>query len=280
VIDFAAMGSWLFIPWFRVNAWTVDVPFREREFVIEPFFALVVAGLAVGYLVALLFAKQHGRPVQLTMSLALYLVVFSFPISYLLNGLLYDPELFFSVISRPSEIPSARLGWSMFGGIAGTLAGAWAWKWRHKASILYVGDSFAFAGPFGWAIGRVGCFVTHDHPGLESDFFLAIADFPVGVPPYEARHDLGLYDVLIMGTLAVAFLILSRKPRKPGFYVGWLAVLYAPCRFFFDFLRLPASEGGDIRYAGLTPAQYGSVLLLIAGALVLRRVARSNLSPS
>ncbi|MGB5210340.1 MAG: prolipoprotein diacylglyceryl transferase family protein, partial [Gammaproteobacteria bacterium] len=114
----------------------------------------------------------------------------------------------------------------------------------------------------------------------KTDFFLAVADFQAGTPPYEPRHDLGLYDVLIMAAIAVIFLILSRKPRKPGLYVGLLPVLYAPCRFLLDFLRAPVSEGGDIRYAGLTPAQYGSVALLVAGVLVLRRVARSHAVPS
>jgi phosphatidylglycerol:prolipoprotein diacylglycerol transferase len=280
MIESVPMAFWLFIPWFRVNPWVLDVPFRDRELVVQPFLALVVAALVVGYAVALLFAKRHGRPLDLTMSLALYLVVFAFPISYLLNGLLYDPERFFSVVSHPSEIAGARLGWSMYGGIVGTLVGAWAWKWRHKASILEVGDAFAFAGPFGWSIARVGCFLTHDHPGRTTDFFLAVADFQTGAPPYEPRHDLGLYDVVVMVAIAVVFLVLSRKPRKPGFYVGLLPVLYAPCRFLLDFLRAPLSEGGDIRYAGLTPAQYGSVLLLVAGALVLRRVAKSDAAAS
>ena len=280
VIDSARMASWLFIPWVRVNAWVIDVPFRDRELVIEPFCAFVVAGLVLGYGVALLFAKNHGRSLELTMGLALYLVVFGFPISYLLNGLFYDPERFFSVISNPAEIPKARLGWSMYGGIVGILLGAWAWRWRHKASILQIGDAFAFAGPFGWATARVGCFLTHDHPGRKTDFFLAVADFQTGSPPYAPRHDLGLYDVLVIGAIAVAFLVLSRKPRKPGFYVGLLPALYAPCRFMLDFLRAPVSEGGDIRYAGLTPAQYGSVLLLVAGVLVLRRVAKSDVAPS
>lgn len=274
------MTSQLFISWFRVDPWVIQIPFREHELVLHPFAVLVIAALVVGYGVAIAFAKKHGRPVQLTMSLALYLVAFSFPISYLLNGLLYQPDKFFSVISHPSEIAGARLGWSMYGGIAGTLVGAWVWRWRHKASILQIGDAFAFAGPFGWSIARVGCFVTHDHPGHKTDFFLAVADFQSGMPPYEARHDLGLYDVLVLGGITVAFLLLARKPRKPGFYVGLLPVLYAPCRFLLDFLRAPVSEGGDIRYAGLTPAQYGSMLLLVAGVLVLRRVSKSDAAPT
>ncbi len=274
------MASCLFIPWFRASPWVLDVPFRDRELVVEPFVVLIIAALVVGYAVALLFAKQHGRPLDLTMSLAFYLVLFSFPFSYVLNAAFYVPEEFRNLVRYPAELFRAGLGWSMYGGIIGTLVGAWVWKWRHKASILEVGDAFAFAGPFGWSIARLGCFLTHDHPGRTTDFFLAIADFQAGTPPYEPRHDLGFYDVLVMGTIAVVFIVLSRKPRKPGFYVGLLPVLYAPCRFLLDFLRAPVSEGGDIRYAGLTPAQYGSVLLLIAGAVVLRRVAKSDAAPS
>ncbi|MDH3846100.1 MAG: prolipoprotein diacylglyceryl transferase [Myxococcales bacterium] len=274
------MVAQLFIPWFRAKPWVLDVPFRDRDLVLQPFAVSVIAALVVGYAVALFFARRQDRPLDLTMSLALYLVLFSFPISYVLNGLLYQPGKFFEVLLRPSEIADAELGWSMYGGIIGTIAGAWVWKWRHKASILEVGDAFAFAGPFGWSIARVGCFVTHDHPGRVSDFWLAVADYQVGSPPYEARHDLGLYDVLILVAIAVTFVALSRRPRKPGFYVGLLPVLYAPCRFLLDFLRAPLSEGGDIRYVGLTPAQYGSVLLLVAGVVVLRHVAKTDAAPS
>jgi hypothetical protein len=81
------MGFSLFVPWFRVYPWVLEVPFRDHDLVIQPFVAFVVAALIVGYAVALLFANKHGRPVDLTMSLALYLVAFSFPISYILNGL-------------------------------------------------------------------------------------------------------------------------------------------------------------------------------------------------
>lgn len=268
----------LFIPWFQLGPWVLELPFAERQFVLYPFSAFVIGALVVGYVVALLFAKTHGRSIPLTMSLAAYLVVFSFPISYLLNGLLYEPTRFFSLVASPRDIPNARLGWSMYGGIVGTVVGAWVWRWRKKASILKIGESFAFGGPFGWTVARAGCFVTHDHPGKPTDFFLAVADFRAGSPPYVPRHDLGLYDMMVLGIISLTFLLLARRPRPTGFYVGLLPVLYAPCRFALDFLRAPLSEGGDIRYAGLTPAQYGSVLLLLGGIAVMRRVTKNESS--
>lgn len=274
------MATQLLIPWFVAEPWVVQLPFRDRALVLHPFAVSVIAALFVGYVAAILFARKHNRPVDLTLKLALYLVAFSFPISYLLNGLFYQPDEFFDVIARPSEIAGAGLGWSMYGGIIGAIVGALVWKWRHKASILEIGDTFAFAGPFGWTIARLGCFVTHDHPGRVSDFFLAVADYRVGSPPYQPRHDLGLYGAIVLTLVAIAFAVLNRKPRKPGFYVGLLPILHAPARFILDFLRAPAAEGGDLRYAGLTPAQYGAVILFVAGMWVMRRVAQSDAAPS
>ncbi|MFZ1865422.1 MAG: prolipoprotein diacylglyceryl transferase family protein [Polyangiales bacterium] len=266
------MAARLFIPWFRLGPWTLQPPFLPWEVTIDPFSAFSLGALGVGLIVASLFAERYGRSLDLTLELGIYLIAFSFPTGYLLNGLLYQPERFFYLLRHPSAFGEVHLGLSMYGGIVGTLLGAWVWKWRTKASILEIGDSFAFGGPCGWTLARAGCFVTHDHPGRESDFFLAVADFRTGAPPYVARHDMGLYDMIVLGAIAVTFLFLGRTRRPAGFYVGLLPLLYAPSRFLLDFLRAPASEGGDIRYAGLTPAQYGSMLLLLSGIAVMQRI--------
>ena len=269
----------LFIPWFEVGPWVVDLPFRQRQIVLEPFAVLVLLASVVALAVALLFARRHGRSVDLTLNLAVYLVAFGYPISYLFNGLFYSPDQFFRLVQRPTQVLDLRLGWSMYGGVLGAAVGAWVWKWRAKGSILEVGDGFAFATPFAWAVARVGCFVTHDHPGRVTDFALAVADFRAGAPPYEPRHDLGLYDGMVFAVLAVVFLVLARRPRPKGFYIAALPLLYAPCRFLLDFLRAPPAEGGDLRYAGLTPAQYGSVVLVAFGALLMQRLIKRSPAP-
>lgn len=264
------------IPWFTLGPWAVKLPWGDAEVLIAPFEASVILALVVGVVAAKRFARTHGRSVAATMDLAVYLVFFSFPASWILNGVFYEPDLFKYVLHHPSEILEVRLGWSSYGGIVGCILGAWVWKWRTGGSILRVGDSAAFAGPFGWSVARVGCFVTHDHPGIVSSFPLAVADYQVGTPPYEARHDLGLYEGLVFVAIAAVFLILSRKQRPDGFYVAALPLLYNPLRFCLDFLRASPSEGGDIRYAGLTPGQCASVVLFIVALFVLRRIHAST----
>ncbi len=256
------------------------VEIGKHEVTVYPFQITVGVAVLVVLAVAVVFARRHQRSVEATLDFAVHILLLAFPVSYLLNGIFYEPDTFFYLLSNPSEALARRLGWTMYGGVIGGIIGAWVWKWHRRGSILATADAFAFAGPFGWCIARTGCFVVHDHPGRISNFALAVADYRTGAPPYLPRHDLGLYDAIVLAAIASVFLVLSRAPRKPGIYVGLLALLYAPCRFALDFLRAPVAEGGDIRYAGLTPSQYISIGLIVAGILVIRRVNTSAAEPS
>lgn len=78
-----------------------------------------------------------------------------------------------------------------------------------------------------------------------------------------SAHDMGFYEALWSLSVFFLFLLLDRVPRRPGFYVTLLGVLYAPVRFGMDFLR-PATT--DVRYLGFTPGQWWSVVFfLVAG---------------
>jgi phosphatidylglycerol:prolipoprotein diacylglycerol transferase len=57
-----------------------------------------------------------------------------------------------------------------------------------------------------------------------------------------------------------------------------MCIAYAPTRFALDFLRVQAGEYGkeaDPRYGGLTPAQWGCLVLLLGGILLAYRAARA-----
>jgi phosphatidylglycerol:prolipoprotein diacylglycerol transferase len=89
---------------------------------------------------------------------------------------------------------------------------------------------------------------------------------------------MGLYEMILTIPLAVTFLFLMRRPRPPGFFLGIMCIAYAPTRFALDFLRVQAGEYGkeaDPRYGGLTPAQWGCVVLLLGGIALAYRAARS-----
>ena len=85
-------------------------------------------------------------------------------------------------------------------------------------------DIMAFAMPFAWTFGRLGCALAHDHRGLPSTSWIAVR-FPAG-----PRYDLGLIEfLLLLGMLAV-FLIVDRQVRPVGFFTGLVGVLYGGIR--------------------------------------------------
>jgi phosphatidylglycerol:prolipoprotein diacylglycerol transferase len=135
-------------------------------------------------------------------------------------------------------------------------------------------DALALGLAPGWAVARLGCFTVHDHPGVRTDFLLAVA-FPDG-----ARHDLGLYDALLLLAITVVLYAVARRHLLEGRLLALLALLYGSGRFALDFLRARDLPYVDARYLGLTPAQYGAALLVLWGLYTLARRRRPTFEPT
>lgn len=166
-------------------------------------------------------------------------------------------------------------GYSFFGGLFGVIAGYLIVARIKKLDYFKYADALAFAAPLGIAIGRIGCFLINDHPGIRTSLFLGV-HYPLG-----DRFDLGLMESAACAVIFVIFVIVARKMRTPGFLTGLFLILYGAARFGLDFLRIWDGPAAEARYAGLTPAQYFSVLIFIAGiALLLKlRTKKINVQP-
>ncbi|MGB5680206.1 MAG: prolipoprotein diacylglyceryl transferase family protein, partial [Polyangiales bacterium] len=253
------MYASLFIPWFRLESWDIPLPFSlpilGDTLSIQPFGVLVATGVLLGAWVAGRFARRNDLDPIATGDLVTYAVVTGFICGYFLNGLLYERETFMQALRHPSMFLSTWLGLSSYGGFFGGILGCFIWRWRKKTELLPYANAVCFGLPFGWLFGRLGCFSVHDHPGKVTDFFMAVNDYRFGDPPFRPRHDLGLYEVLYSLLIIGLFVWLEHRKRRPvGFYCVLLPIVYAPVRFFLDFLRAAPLEGGDVRYGGLTPA--------------------------
>jgi len=136
---------------------------------------------------------------------------------------------------------------------------------RKKVDVYAYVDTAMFGLPLGLFIGRIGCFLIHDHPGTLTDFALGVK-YPDGV-----RHDHGLYLSINGLILFLLFLWLARKQVKTGTYLivflGWYGVM----RFFLDFLRATDGAIVDTRYLGLTPAQYASLVMVALGLWIWKK---------
>ena len=53
-------------------------------------------------------------------------------------------------------------------------------------------------------------------------------------------------------------------------------MLYTPARFFLDFLRNDDLSSADVRWGGLTPAQYGSIGIFLVGVALITWIYRAR----
>ena len=244
-----------------------------QDWTIQPFGLLVATGLMVGTWVA----EQRGRKVGVhsnaVASCAAHILITAFIVAHLFDALAYHPEV---VLQRPFFLLEVWDGLSSFGGFLGAIIGLRIYQFRYPVDARVIADPLAFSFPVGWLFGRTGCFVVHDHPGAPTDFFLGVRDYEVGVPPFVTRHDLGFYEVLWCIATITLFFILGRTPKRRGFFLALLPLLYAPVRFGLDFLRATDLDQSDARYYGLTPGHYGAIALFLVGLIAMRWVMRGE----
>jgi phosphatidylglycerol:prolipoprotein diacylglycerol transferase len=246
---------------------------------IKPFGTLVAFGVYLGSVVAMRHGRERGIPDKKLSEFIFFVIGLGFVGGHVLDAIFYHPD---TVAKRPLYLFMLWDGLSSYGGFTGSALAAVYWRWRRKERVLPMVEVINSAFPLAWVFGRMGCATVHDHPGHASNAWLAVqwkATAPPYLPPgFDGRFDLGLIEMVLAIPLAAAFLILwRRKPVRPlGFYTGWMCAAYAPVRFFLDFLREPDATGGDVRYGGLTPAQWACFGLLAIGLYFVRSGGRGG----
>jgi hypothetical protein len=165
---------------------------------------------------------------------------------------------------------------------------------RLMADITIVGLLPAFS------IGRIGCTTVSDHVGAYVDpskwySFLAV-DYPRDFSHLSEHYplipgdilrawNLGLVELLYLVPVNLIVLWLAFRPSRSkeapwtegrpnaGLVTVLTGLLYAPVRFFLDFLR---PEDSDPRYFGLTFAQWASILAFGVALYAATRILRAG----
>lgn len=230
---------------------------------------LVALGVLVGVRYTFYRAKKQKIPSQEMRSAVLWVLSFGFLFAHVFEILFYSPERiqaegFLVLLKFWDEISS-------FGGFIGAIIGLMIFKLRLKKSVLPHVDIMVQGLVIGWIFGRLGCTLAFDHPGVPSDFFLAFHH------PTGSRHNLGFYEFLY--TLFVLFpaaLWTIRFANRPGLSSGVILLLYCPVRFALDFLRAYEGTKSDIRYLGLTFAQYACIAFFFLGLWLVWRIGAQD----
>ncbi len=237
----------------------------------------VSLGFVVAAVLAYQLAKRYVLSEQVMLDLAVWSVVGGFIGARAFHILFYEPAYYYQY---PGELLKFwHGGASSLGGFFGAAVAVYLFsKVRHftfKELLPYFDIGF-LSFWLGWAIGRLGCFFIHDHPGRLTNSFLAV-NFPSG-----PRFDLGFLEVIISAGVFIITALLFKYLIKKGWghVAGYSLALYAVARFFLDFLRATDLPFSDPRYAGLTPAQWGmtSILAVLTMLLIWRKIGKQKIN--
>lgn len=173
------------------------------------------------------------------------------------------------------EEPTLRLlasrgGLSWFGGLVGGVGVALAIVLRRHWPVVPLLAAAAPAMTVGQMLGRVGCFLVGDDYGRPTTLPWGVA-FPKGSPPTSVPvHPTQLYEAAFLALLAFLLVRWRRRGVPDAVLVARYALLAGSFRFALEFVRV------NVRVAaGMTVAQFASLALVVAGLLILWRVARS-----
>lgn len=243
------------IPYFQYNAIVLG------PLTIQVWGFFVSLGIVAGLMLSYKLARKYFLSEQALLDFGLWGVVSGLLMARIFHVVFYEPTYY---ILHPAEILYFwQGGASSLGGFVGALFGIYVYAKIKNFSLkelLPYFDIMALGLWLGWAIGRIGCFMIHDHPGKLTDSFLGV-NFDSG-----ARFDLGLMDSILGWGIFILFAIFFKKliKIKWGLVSTLSFMVYAFARFWFDFLRATDVPQADARYGMLTPAQWG-MLLIFAG---------------
>ena len=289
------------LPYFHLGALDIGIP-------IQWFGMIVAAGVLIGATPLRRYAEWHGVSDEHIRGLLTWIMVSGFLGAHEFDVIAYQWDRINEVSNAqpaswwflpagawPSNWPLVLRIWdgiSSYGGFIGGAIGFAIFVWwkrlpaRLFADITIVGLLPAFS------IGRIGCTVVSDHIGAAVDpdrwYAVLAMDYPrklnlahlaetyPGTSEMIRAWNLGLIEFLYLVPINLLMLWIAFNPskRRPaGFVTVLTGVLYAPVRFFLDFLR---PEDTDPRYLGLTFAQWSSIVAFGAALYAASRILKTG----
>jgi phosphatidylglycerol---prolipoprotein diacylglyceryl transferase len=278
----------LALPFFKLGELNVGLP-------IQSFGILVAIGIVIGAYVLRRYAAWHGVADEHIRGLTGWIMVSGLLGAHVFDVIVYDWPRF----AHDPLILFKSFGISSYGGFLGGAMGFAVyvtWKrlpGRLMADVATVGLLPAFS------IGRIGCSVVHDHVGaavqnVNAWYAVLAIDYPTdpklfgsqvvqqlvaahpGTGETIAAWNLGLLELLYLIPVNALILWLAFRASKrmpAGFLAVLLGMVYAPVRFFLEYLR-PSTT--DPRYLSLTFAQWCSILAFAVAVYVVSRLVRNG----
>ena len=289
------------LPYFHLGSLDVGVP-------IQAFGILVAAGVLIGAALLRRYAEWHGVSDDHIRGIITWLLISGFLGAHLFDVIAYQWDRigdatvvqpaswwFLPESMWPSNWPLILRIWdgiSSYGGFIGGAIGFALYVWWKRLPVRLFADVTMVGLLPAFSIGRLGCTVVSDHIGAVVELdrwyaFLAmdyprklnlahLAELNLGSSEFIRAWNLGFVEFLYLVPVNIIVLWLAFRPSKrmpAGYITALTGVLYAPVRFFLDYLR---PEDTDPRYLSLTFAQWSSILAFAVAVYAARQILRTG----
>ena len=227
-------------------AYVLQADFDRRGIIVDAFTMITVAGL-----LGILGAKLYH--------------------------LLESPAEFFA---NPLPLLLSRYGFAWFGGFLGGFGAMLVMGWRAKLPMWNFLDACSPAASVGYAIGRIGCFLSGDGDYGKPTSLPWGMSFPNGVVPTTERvHPAPLYELLIWS--AIGWLLwrlgarIMKESRHSGEIFCYYLILTGVARFLVEIIRINPPW-----ILGLSNAQVASAVSGFGGLILLFFLKRASAANS
>lgn len=264
---------------------------------IQTFGVIVAAGVLIGAYLLRRYAEWHGVPDEHIRHLTGWITITGFIGAHVFDVLAYQ---FHELEQDPLLLFKIWAGISSYGGFIGGAGGFAFYVWWKRLDPRLMADIGVIGLLPAFSIGRIGCSVVSDHIGAAvgnpDAWYASLAmDYPrfgdavlhnsgiahlamtyPGTSEYIRAWNLGLIELLYLIPVNLVLLWIAFRPSKrmpAGFIAALAGILYAPVRFFLDYLR---PETSDPRYFSLTFAQWSSIAFFGAAVYFASRLLKNG----
>ncbi len=291
------------------TAATTQIPFFQYTDIfglpIQWFGLIVAIGVLIGAGVLRRYGEWHGISDDHIRRLSTWVMATGFLGAHLFDVIAYQGHKDWFAIGHahpswhgmhPGDWPLIFRIWDGISSYGGFLGGAMGWffyVWWHRLPMRLAADTTVTGLLVAFTIGRIGCTVVSDHIGaavdpdswysvfampyprtMNNEVIIELARANPGTGDIWAWN-LGFVEFLYLVLVNVLILWLAFRPKRTpaGFVTALTGVLYAPVRFFLDYLR---PENSDPRHFGFTFAQWASLLAFGAAAYLALRILKNG----
>jgi phosphatidylglycerol:prolipoprotein diacylglycerol transferase len=231
---------------------------------------LMFIGIAVGLALTLPLAKKLGIQYEITYTAAIWAVIFGF-VGARLTHVIDDWSYYSQDLVEILAVQKGGLGW--YGALIGGILGVAIYSRLKKFSLGRFADAVAPGIILGLSIGRIGCTLNGDSPGMPTSLpWGFIYTHPDSFVPWEylglATHPAPVYEILWNVVTLVVLWRLWRRLIPDGSLFLVSLVMYSVGRFAISWFRAEDHVLGPLHQSHIISL---AIFIIAAGLLAYRK---------